>query len=666
MPALRILLTALIGALSSPAAFAQQDSVVVNLSEVLVRGTRPIAAPGGSGAITARIDSLPVPPNACMDQVLRALPGVYSRVNSRGEVEVTVRGSESRQVAILLDGIPLTLAWDGRADVSVLPALAARDVVLIRGLSTLMHGPNTLGGVVEFRTRPVDPRLETPAAEIGAAVDQLGGFTTAASISAPHDLGWGVFTARAGIGLRDSPGQPLARRVSEPLSTEEDLRRNTDLRQSDGFLTLQLDAERGAFVALTGVGHEAERGIAAQLGVTSARFWRYPHIARGIGILSAGTGGRHMPWGGEAAFEVSAGLDRGRTEIDAYDSGSYTTVASEEDGNDDVRSLRAVATQSLGNNAHVRLGVTHADVRHDEILSGTLNLYRQRLWSVAGETAIRVAPRVDVSAGATFDAADTPETGNKPSHGDLDRWGGRLGLSAAIGSGATVAHASVSQRARFPSLRELYSGSLGSFDPNPNLRPEHLLGVEAGVTSRHAQAVFQVVGFYHLLSDAVVRIRPPGSNFQRVNQEGIRSVGAELLGSRAFGRLEVSADLVAQNVEVLDPAAGLTRPENMPEIMANARLGVTVAPRTQLTVDARFLGDQFVIDPETSTESKLAAAGRLSIGASRGWGLGSDQAWFRSLEVRTVIENVTDAPQFEAFGLPLPGRSLRLELRLHH
>jgi outer membrane receptor protein involved in Fe transport len=74
---------------------------------------------------------------------------VHVRTNSRGEAEISVRGSESRQVAILLDGVPLTLGWDARTDVSVLPAGAIQELNLVRGVSSVLHGPNVLGGVVE-------------------------------------------------------------------------------------------------------------------------------------------------------------------------------------------------------------------------------------------------------------------------------------------------------------------------------------------------------------------------------------------------------------------------------------------------------------------------------------------------------------------------------------
>ena len=649
---------------------ARSDTAVVQVGEVLVRGTRPVAAAGGSGAVTAKLDSLPLKAVPTVEQVLRALPGTHLRTNSRGESEVTVRGSETRQVAVLLDGIPLTFAWDGRADVSVIPALTVTEVTLVRGLSSLGHGPNTLGGVVELNTRPSELERQRSSTEIRAGVDELGGYGVSGSVGWPRDLGWGVFTARAGLGHRDSPGFSLPRGVQEPAPLDSDKRLNTDLQETNGFLSLRVESDSGPYVSLLGVGMQAERGIAAQLGVTAARFWRYPFIARGIGVVSAGTGRHDVPWGGRADLQVSGGYDRGRTEIDAYDSRQYSTIASEEDGNDRVLTLRSTASQTLGTRAEARLAFSYGDIQHDEILNDVLNEYRQRLWSGSAEAMVRLpgagwARGFDLTAGATFDGANTPKTGNKPSFESLDQWGGRFGVAANLGSGSTTAHASVSRRARFPSLRELYSGALGSFEVNPNLKPEQLLGIEAGVTARSPRTGLQVLGFHHHLSDAVVRIRPPGQRFQRVNQEGVRSVGAEVLASRAIGVFEVSADLIVQDVEVLDPAAGLTRPENMPEFMGGLRVQVPIGAGVFVAADAHYTGEQSVLDPDSGGESRLAPSGRLDLELHRNWPIPGRAGWFRGIQLRAAFDNLTDTAQFDAFGLPQPGRMMRAELRTY-
>ena len=104
---------------------------------------------------------------------------------------------------------------------------------------------------------------------------------------------------------------------------------------------------------------------------------------------------------------------------------------------------------------------TYADVSHDEILTpGGANTYRQRLWSLAAESEWRLGDsgRTRLSLGTVVDGSDTPESGDKPPLDRLTEYGVRLGMSSLVSQGLLL-HGGVSRRARFPSLRELYSGA---------------------------------------------------------------------------------------------------------------------------------------------------------------------------------------------------------------
>ena len=59
------------------------------------------------------------------------------------------RPADSRQAAVLFDGLPLSIGWDHRSDPSVFPTTGLGPVVVVRGLSSLLQGPNALGGVVD-------------------------------------------------------------------------------------------------------------------------------------------------------------------------------------------------------------------------------------------------------------------------------------------------------------------------------------------------------------------------------------------------------------------------------------------------------------------------------------------------------------------------------------
>ena len=145
-----------------------------------------------------------------MEDFLRRMPMIQIRANSRGEVQPDMRGAEDRQIAILLDGIPLTVGWDHRTDMSVIPLTAFRNVTLLRGLSSMLHGPNVLGGAIEFDIGR-GTSLEAPVPPfVGAfSVDQEGGTNGSATVGAMLERDLSTWTVRSGAGYRDSPGVTL-------------------------------------------------------------------------------------------------------------------------------------------------------------------------------------------------------------------------------------------------------------------------------------------------------------------------------------------------------------------------------------------------------------------------------------------------------------------------
>lgn len=652
---------------------AQQPDSVYRVGEVVVRAARPVTTVGGSSAIEARIDSLALPPAASVEMLFRALPLLHVRTNSRGESEISARGSESRQVAVLVDGVPLTLAWDSRADVSVLPANGIQEITFIRGLSSMLFGPNVLGGVVEVGVgqSQFQPAHENMTFEAG--LDHVGGYGSAATLALPGRSNAGEWLIRAGASLRESPGQPLADDVREPIATDDHLRLNTDAESVNGFLALRYRTNGGAWLAFSGSSFRSERGIAAELGVENARFWRYPHISRTVGVVSGGTGDRASPFGGRGDMEFSLGYDGGRTEIDAYTSRAYTELDGFENGDDRTLTARLLADQTLGSRGDLRAAFTLSEIRHDESLPDGDARYRQRLMSFGAENNWRlveggaVLNSLRLSVGGAFDLAESPESGGRePKQGRLDQWGGRVGLTAAVNGGQTVLHGGVSQRARFASLRELYSGALNRFQPNPNLKPERLLAMEAGVTTQIGNGQLQAVGFRHQLRDAVVRITLPDRRFLRVNRNELESTGVELLASQRIGPVDLTGNLTVQSVDLTDTEANITnRPENLPEVFGTLNAQFPLLLDVNGTAEVDYIGDQFCIDPGTGNDRTLEAGTMVNLGVARTWSVRPRGAsWFSRIEGRIAADNVGDVARYDQCGLPQPGRLLRFQVKL--
>ena len=655
---------------------APADTAIYDLAPVTVKAVRPRATTGGSSAVEVALDSAATQPAPTLEQVLRTMPLVVLRANSRGEVQPALRGGEDRQIAVLVDGVPITLAWDHRSDLSVVPVTAARSVTLHRGLSSLLHGPNALAGAVEVDIARGDrDDVAPPPFMLDAGVDHNGARSSALTAGTLRTSDGGRWLMRAGGGYRGSEGIVLPHSLmrSDPatyarLTPDGDRRLNTDIEAFDGFLALRQVSAGGAWGSFTGAGYRLERGVAPEAHTSQPRLWRYPFQARGLGALSAGTGIRSTRWG-RGDLEGSLGADLSRTEIDEYGALDYRTVVGGERDQDRTLTGRLLGDHTLGERGDLRMALTYADVSHDEVLgSAPRASYRQRLWSLAAETdwGLPTSVPARMSVGGAADGADTPESADKPALARLWDWAGRAGATAVLRDGRVLAHVSGGRRARFPALRELYSGALGRFLENPGLRPEVQWVTEAGATWRHSRGELQVVGFHQAMDDAITRISaatPGGNKFQRVNQGRVRATGCEVVADVILRALAMGGSGTLQRVRGRGILGAATDLEYEPMVSGGLWAEAPLPARTRLGLDVHGTGRQRFIDIDSGAFSTLSRSMQIGLRLSRAFEFGATGPWQR-LDVAIAVENLADQPIFDQAGLPQPGRTIRLQTRL--
>jgi iron complex outermembrane receptor protein len=618
---------------------------------------------GGASVVVLPIDSLRLTPAAPLENLLREMPFVLVRQNSRGEAELSVRGSDSRQAAVLFDGVPISLGWDSRSDPSVFPLSGAGSIALVRGLSSLLQGPNTLGGVIELGVVSDRARFDDRSrVGLRAGVDQLGGQGYQVDLVRPWQLNNGQLTIRAGGGLRDRNAVPLSHDVRDQYTTDGDERTNSDLSEKDAYLAARFGSEKGAWLGASVSGYTLNRGVMPELHIQDPRFWRYPDQSRVLALLSSGTGRRQSSLGsGDMEFVV--GTNASETRIESYLDASYDSVVGTESGRERTTTARLLADHSLGR-GELRTALTLANVRYDEALNGAAaTRYTQRLWSSAVEVDQPLAGFWRASAGWSMDVATTPEAGGRPSLGRLSEWGGRLGVST-LAFRSWRLHASASRRARFAALRELYSGALDRFEPNPALRPEVLTGVEAGATLLSGDVQLQGVVFRHRLDDAIVRITQPDRRFKRINRDEIRSTGVELLAGWHRGTVSLTTDALLQRVRIEDPAVSGTerRPENQPELRIGGDAAFPIARIAQGRVSVEHSGSQYCVNPDMSRNQRLAPQTVGGAGIERAWMVGS--GLWSQLVASLTVDNIADNAAYDQCGLPQPGRTLRFGIAL--
>ncbi len=83
---------------------------------------------------------------------LSLVPGVFHNrsLNWRQETGVTVRGYSLREVPIFLDGIPVSIPYDGYSDLSRFTTADVSSIHVAKGYSSVMYGHNTMGGAINI------------------------------------------------------------------------------------------------------------------------------------------------------------------------------------------------------------------------------------------------------------------------------------------------------------------------------------------------------------------------------------------------------------------------------------------------------------------------------------------------------------------------------------
>lgn len=683
---LRLILAALI--LSAPAvlsAQATQDSTRVDSTRVArqydIKGLtisvpRPALTTGGSSAVEMRLDSLRSVPAPTMEDVVRAMPLLVIRQNSRGESQPSIRGSEERQIGIFLDGVPLTVGWDHRTDLSIIPLTAAQGIRLIRGLSSVLYGANTLGGVIEVDVARVPGSIESVnPMDVGISVNESGGTNIAVGAAHLIDRDETQWLFRAGAGFSDRPGYTVPNGASDDpdirpefLRNADGLRLNSDTRRMDAYFAARVRGEDGGWASLATTAYDVERGVPPEAHQDEPRFWRYPEQTRLLTALSFGTGSRSTG-SGRGDVEVSLGMDLGSTRIDQYDTGAFQSVVEREDSDDRNLTFRLEGEHTLGDQGDFRASATYADVNHDEVLTpGGSSEFRQRLWSLGAETEWKLGPTdgTRLSLGAVLDGADTPESGDKPPLARLNDFGARIGISSLL-SGGLLVHGGASRRARFPSLRELYSGALGRFIPNPSLEAEIMLGAEGGFTVHTGDLEIQVVGFHQRLADGIIRTTVTDDSgtrlFKRVNQDQIQSTGIEMLAIGTLGVATISTDLTLQHVRGVEPDGTRIELEYEPSVTGKFSLESPLGGGYRAASDFRFVSDQRCANPEIGGLQSFGASGSADFSLRKIFQFGGRGALSR-VDASASVRNATNSTSYDQCGLPQPGRTLQVQFRV--
>lgn len=569
---------------------------------------------------------------------LGLVPGVaLSRVGSRNEAAVYVRGYDLRRMPLFLDGIPVYVPWDGVVDLDRFLLDGHAAVIVNKGFGSLLYGPNGVGGTINVVAQPPTQRLE---GSVDAGLGSSGLDTLGLHVGTRRD----TYYVHGDAGYLTQDALPLAGGSGERANSDRRDRRATVTfgftpRPEDEY-ALTLGAQRGV---------KGQPVYAGRDPMVRLRFWRWPSWDKNNVYFRSSTAlGNGYVMRGRAFFDTFANT------LDSFDDATYTT----QDRPSSTRS--EFDDHSVGLGVEVGHGVSHCgsitaavsfknDIHRERTNQGPWTRYEGDIASVAVEGKCALSTTTTLTAGVSGDQQRTSEANGLPTP-RASALNAVLGLFHDRQSGGQF-HFTFARRTRLPTLRDRYSYRMGRSIPNPELLAEEALHLEAGYRGAEtAQARFAVAAFYSRLDNAVEPVFLLPNQFQLQNVGTVDHHGIELRGSVALGsHVELGADASWLHRRRV---AGSDRPlTELPEYRGGVSLVIRALPRLTFELSAKSEGSRDALSDAGSIFplggfTLLDARARLTLG----------KAW----AVEANLANATDRVAERTEGYPEAGRRLFL------
>ena len=434
---------------------------------------------------------------------VRLLPGVtVSRVGARNEEMVYVRGFDSRQVPVYVDGVPLYVPYDGYVDFSRFTTFDLAEIRVAKADASLLYGPNTLGGAINLVTRkPVkafegDARVGFGAGQTRKGAVNLGGNQG----SWYYQIGASYLDADSfplPSGFKDYKKQP-----TDTGSSRENAYR-TDKRLS---FKLGLTPNATDEYALGYVRQEGEKGNPVYTGTSTqksaVRYWRWPYWDKDSLYFLSST-----RIGSDNVLKARLYHDTYKNGLDMYKDASFT----QHDPTSAYKDTSKGATVEWANyslkNHELRFAVHYKVDEHDD----TGKFYRDVTTSLVAEDTIALSDRWRLSLGLSHEKRDAKEVYYWPT-GATSATNGLARLSYALTQQGDEVYAVLSHKTRFPTIKDRYSARMGSALPNPDLKPETANHFELGVGGQPwAGGKGQAAVFYSRVNDQIQTVVVPSA-----------------------------------------------------------------------------------------------------------------------------------------------------------
>lgn len=531
MPPVRPTVAALVAAVASSSVvpiIARAQSTEASGGGQVVAQLAPVVVTASRTA-QALTDSLPHTTVVTQDDIVNAqAPDLRSLLRSQAGVEFAttggmgtstslyMRGANADQVLILIDGVRVSSASNGNAQLANILPDQIDHIEIVRGNVSALYGSAAVGGVVQIFTKSGEGKA--PAAN--AQVEYGSNKTRSAAVGYGGQVGDTSFNVNGSIlktdgfssvnadqWKRDNPAR--AARGIGPNPADNPYENKSVSGQVKHRFSADWDAGVTAYYSNSEVSFDNTFGKPTDDWRTKSELY----------TVSAFVNGKLLPeW--TTRFKVAQSGDRGETRLNGVFDSLYNTRTRQFNWQNEY----ALAP------AHKLLFGT--DYLQQELSSSAYNAPKRNVFSAYGGYEGRIG-RHQLQLNARNDHYS--DFGNKGS------------FFAGYGYNVTDALkliANASNAFRAPTFNELYFPFFG----NPNLRPERAKSFEAGVQyDSQGAGLLRVTAFQTRYEDLIVSALQPSGLFLAQNVNRAKVQGIEASWRAKLWGTDIGASVTFQN-----------------------------------------------------------------------------------------------------------------------
>lgn len=593
---------------------------------------------------------------------LNLMSGVsISKVGARNEEMVYVRGFDLRQVPVFVDGIPVYVPYDGYADLGRFNTFDIARIDVAKGFSSLIYGPNTLGGAINLISRRPQKEFE---GEVGiGSTWTRDGDNNNNRVYANVGTHQGLWYLQAGASYLKSSYFPLPDSFDATAAEEGGHRNNSDNTDRKYNLKLVLTPNETDEYSLNYISQHGVKGNPPYAGTVpgvTARYWQWPYWDKDSLYYISST------QFGIATLKLRAYHDTYENSLFAYDNATYTTQnrpSSFQSWYDDYTDGASIEGDFQLGERNLLKAAYHwkSDVHREHDRGEPIQHFKDRTQSIAIEDTFDLTSELSIVGGFSHDSRDSQraEDYNTTSRvisdfaqGDNSANNGTLGLfwkSPDIGS----VYLTAARKTRFATIKDRFSYRMGTALPNPDLNSERANHFELGYENNLSQNwQWDAAIFYSYVRDLIQSVSianslcatPPCSQMQNIGKARVQGFDGGLRGDFKAWKFGVSYSYLSR------------------KNLDDSSVHLTDTPRHKIVGDIAW----YPISVWSVTATAEASSSRYTttngLQQTSGFGIANLKTGYRLFDEKLLIEagvhNVFDRLYEYSEGFPEAGRTI--------